>query len=153
MDPALVVVHDEVRAGTRTAPWAVTDGMVTFHGRLYIPAASPLLSEIVAAVHVDGHEGVHRTLHRLRRDFHFPNMRRLVQDFVRECATCQQYKSEHLHPAGLLQPLPIPSVVWGDIGLDFVEALPRVHDKTVIPSVVDRFSKYCQFIPLCNTRL
>ena len=150
MDPALVAVHDEVRAGTRAAPWAVTDGMVTFDGRLYIPAASPLLPEIVTAVHADGHEGVHRTLHRLRRDFHFPNMRRMVQDFVRACATCQQYKSEHLHPAGLLHPLPIPSVVWADIGLDFVEALPRVHGKTVILSVVDRFSKYCHFIPLAH---
>jgi len=73
-----------------------------------------------------------------------------VQDFVRACATCQQYKSEHLHPAGLLHPLPIPSVVWADIGLDFVEALPRVHAKTVILSVVDRFSKYCHFIPLAH---
>jgi hypothetical protein len=149
LDPALAAIHDEVRAGTRAAPWAVTDGMVTFDGRLYIPAASPL-HEILAAVHEDGHEGVHRTLHRLRRDFHFPNMRHLVQDFVRVCPTCQQYKSEHLHPAGLLLPLPVPSVVWADIGLDFIEALPNVHGKTVILSVVDRFSKYCHFIPLSH---
>jgi len=77
-------------------------------------------------------------------------MRRLVQDFVRACATCQRYKSEHLHPAGLLQPLPVPSIVWADIGIDFVEALPRVHGRTVILSVVDRFSKYALFIPLAH---
>jgi hypothetical protein len=46
-----------VRAGTRAAPWAVTGGMVTFDGRLYIPSTSPLLPEIMAAVHADGHEG------------------------------------------------------------------------------------------------
>jgi hypothetical protein len=103
MDPALTAIHEGVGAGTRDAPWAVADGMVTYDGRLYIPPTSPLLQEIVAAVHEDGHEGVHRTLHRLRRDFHFPNMRRLVQDFVRACTTCQRFKSEHLHPAGLLQ--------------------------------------------------
>jgi hypothetical protein len=77
-------------------------------------------------------------------------MRRCVQDFVRECATCQRYKSEHLHPAGLLLPLPIPTIVWADIGLDFVEALPRVNKKSVILSVVDRFSKYCHFNPLAH---
>ncbi len=149
-DPALVAIHDEIVAGTRAAPWAITDGLITYDGRLYIPPTSPLLPEIVAAVHDDGHEGVQRTLHRLHRDFHFPNMRRCVQDFVRECITCQRYKTEHLHPAGLLLPLPVPTVVWADIGLDFVEALPRVNGKSVILSVVDRFSKYCHFIPLAH---
>ena len=124
--------------------------MVVFDGRLYIPPASPLLQEILAATHNDGHEGVQRTMHRLRRDFHFPNLRRLVQDFVRACATCQRYKSEHLQPAGLLLPLPVPTAVWTDIGLDFIEALPRVKGKLVILSVVNRFSKYCHFIPLAH---
>ena len=60
------------------------------------------------AVHEDGHEGVQRTMHRLRRDFHFPNMKQLVQELVRVCLVCQRYKSEHLHPAGLLLPLLVP---------------------------------------------
>ena len=124
--------------------------MVAFDDRLYIPPASPLLQEILVVAHNDGHEGIHRTLHRLRRDFHFPNMRRLVQDFVKACVTCQQYKSDHLRPAGLLQPLLVPSAVWADIGIDFIEALPKVQSKTVILSVVDRFSKYFHFIPLAH---
>jgi hypothetical protein len=129
-DPALVALREELAAGSRAAPWALTDDLVTYYdGRLYVPPASPLLQELVAAVHEDGHEGVQRTLHRLRRDFHFPNMRRIVQDLVGACVTCQRYKSEHLHPAGLLHPLPVP---------------------TVILTVVDRFSKYCHFIPLAH---
>jgi hypothetical protein len=47
-------------------------------------------------------------------------------------------------------PLPVPSVVWADISLDFMEALPSVNGKMVILSVVDRFSKYCHFIPLAH---
>ena len=82
-DPALVAMRDELFAGSRTTPWALNDDLVTYAGRLYIPPASPLLQELLAAVHEDGHEGVQRTLHRLRRDFHFPDMRRIVQDFVR----------------------------------------------------------------------
>ena len=149
-EPALVALRDELAAGTRGAPWSLLDGMVAYADRLYIPLDSPLLLEVVAATHDDGHEGVQRTLHRLRRDFYFPAMRHVVQDFVRACATCQRNKSEHLHPAGLLLPLPVPQAVWSDVSLDFIEALPRVGGKSVILTVVDRFSKYCHFIPLAH---
>ena len=47
-------------------------------------------------------------------------------------------------------PLPVPHSVWTDIALDFVEALPKVRSKSVILTVVDRFSKYCHFIPLAH---
>jgi hypothetical protein len=149
-DPALVALRDEVQAGSKALPWAIVDDLLQYSGRLYVPPASPLLQELLAAVHEEGHEGVQRTLHRLRRDFHFPNMKRIVQDFVRLCSTCQRYKSEHLHPAGLLLPLPVPQGVWTDVALDFVEALPKVRGKSVILTVVDRFSKYCHFIPLAH---
>ena len=82
-EPAIIAIRDDVLAGIRTAPWAIVDGMLQYAGRLYIPPASPLLHEILEAVHAEGHEGVQRTLHRLRRDFHFPNMKQVVQDFVR----------------------------------------------------------------------
>jgi hypothetical protein len=149
-DPTLVAMHAEITAGTRPATWTIVDGMVLLGGRLYISPASPLLSAILRAVHEDGHEGVQHTLHHLRRDFHFPNMKEFVQDWVRSCAVCQRYKSEHLHPAGLLMPLPVPQGVWTDVALDFVEALPRVRGKSVILTVVDRLSKYCYFIPLVH---
>jgi transposase InsO family protein len=89
-------------------------------------------------------------MHFQRRDFHFPNMKQAVHDWVRSCAVCQRNKAEHLHPAGLLLPLPVPQGVWTDIALDFIEALPRVRGKSVILTVVDWFSKYNHFIPLAH---
>ncbi|KAF0921687.1 hypothetical protein E2562_030991 [Oryza meyeriana var. granulata] len=47
-------------------------------------------------------------------------------------------------------PLPVPQTVWTDIGLDFMEALPRVGGRSVILTVVDCFSKYYHFIPLSH---
>ena len=34
--------------------------------------------------------------------------------------------------------------------MDFVEGLPRVHGKSVILTVVDRFSKQAHFLPLSH---
>lgn len=114
-----------------------------------MPASAPSLHGILTAVHAQ-HEGVSKTLHRLRADFHIPQDHQAVQDFVRACVTCQRNKSEHLHPAGLLQPLPVPSIVWADISMDFIEGLPRVQGKSVILSVIERFSKFAHFIPLSH---
>ena len=99
-DPAVVTLREEILAGMRASPWAVRDSLVTYARRLYITPSSPLLLEIRATIHEDGHEGVQRTLHRLRHDFHFPGMRQHVQYFIRTCRTCQRLKSEHLHPGG-----------------------------------------------------
>ena len=38
---------------------------------------------------------------------------RLVMELIRNCEVCQQNKTEHLRPGGLLQPLKIPSVLGG----------------------------------------
>lgn len=62
---------------------------------------------------------------------------------------CQRNKGEQLHLADL-QPLDIPSTIWADIAMDFVEGLPRVHGRSVILTVVDRFSKFAHFIPLAH---
>jgi hypothetical protein len=47
-----------------------------------------------------------------------------------------------------LQPLEVPSTVWSHIAMDFVEGFSRVNGKSVILTVVDRFSKYAHFVPL-----
>jgi len=64
---------------------------------------------VVHLAHSAGHEGVQKTLVRLRADFYIPGDRQLVHDFVRSCDVCQRNKTPTTQPAGLLQPLDVPS--------------------------------------------
>lgn len=49
-----------------------------------------------------------------------------------------------------MQPLDVPSQVWADIAMDFIDRLPRVNGKSIILTVVDRFSKMAHFITLSH---
>lgn len=148
--PELVSLRDRILGGQADAGWSFVDGLIIFKGRIFLPASSPLWPQLIAEVHNAGHEGIQKTLHRLRASFYNPSLSKLVREFVAGCIVCQRNKTEHLHPAGLLQPLVVPTTVWSDISMDFVEGLPKVHGKSVILSVVDRFSKYAHFMALSH---
>jgi hypothetical protein len=60
---------------------------------------------------------------------------------------CQKVKAEHRHPAGFLQPLPIPEWKWEVVTMDFITKLPRTtkqHDSIMV--VVDNLTKVSHFI-------
>jgi hypothetical protein len=130
--------------------WRVINGLVTVRGRVYIPSSSSLAQEAIAGTHGTSHEGVQKTLHRLRVDFFMLAARAVVQDFVRACDIYQCHRTEQLQPARLLPPLDFLSTVWTDMSMDFIEGLLRVNGKSVILTVVDRFSKAAHFIPLAH---
>jgi hypothetical protein len=71
-DPALKRLYEQIEKGELVASWSVIDGLIMFQKRIYIPPASYLLHTILKVVHAMGHEGVQKTLHRFRKDFHTP---------------------------------------------------------------------------------
>ncbi|GJV37156.1 retrotransposon-related protein [Tanacetum coccineum] len=73
-----------------------------------------------------------------------------VKSFVRKCDVCQRNKPNLEAYPGALQPLPIPTRVWQDVSMDFVDGLPTSQGKTIILVIVDRLTKYAHFMALSH---
>jgi hypothetical protein len=54
------------------------------------------------------------------------------------------------HPAGLLQPLPIPEQKWESIYMDFITRLPKTKGRNCIYVVVDRLTKFAHFFSISS---
>ncbi|KAL2225724.1 UNVERIFIED_CONTAM: Transposon Ty3-I Gag-Pol polyprotein [Sesamum indicum] len=121
---------------------------VDFANQLCVPNCS-IRSLLLKEAHsggLMGHFGISKTLGVLSEHFYWAKMRRDVEKFVGKCIVCHKAKSK-LNPHGLYMPLPIPSVPWEDISMDFVLGLPRSkRGRDSIFVVVDRFSKMAHFI-------
>ncbi|WVZ05912.1 hypothetical protein V8G54_019258 [Vigna mungo] len=110
-----------------------------------------LINMILAQFHtfkVGGHAGTTRTTARIGAQFYWPRMREDIRKYIKECVICQQAKVSQSLPTSLLQPLPIPNIIWEDIAMDFITNLPLSHGHSNIMVMIDRLSKFAHFIPL-----
>ncbi|CAI7876562.1 unnamed protein product [Closterium sp. NIES-54] len=98
------------------------------------------------------HFGSDKTYAAISRDYYWPGLSRSVAEYVASCPTCQVNKARTTGPAGLLQPLEIPTAPWTCVSLDFITDLPRTptgFDSILV--VIDKLSKMAHFIPTTGT--
>ncbi|MBW0570185.1 hypothetical protein O181_109900 [Austropuccinia psidii MF-1] len=93
-----------------------------------------------------GHPGQEKTLKLVRRDFNWSGMTQVMKDYVSSCQQCSRNKNIHHKKFGLLKPIPIPSVPWICLSIDFITQLPLSNSFDSILVIVDRFSKMAVFI-------
>lgn len=98
-----------------------------------------------------GHSGIDATTRKVLTYFYWKGIRSDIASFVKKCVICQRNKYDTSASPGLLQPLPIPSLHWTDICMDFIEGLPKSKGRTIIWVIVDRLTKSRHFIALSHS--
>jgi hypothetical protein len=132
-----------------------TDGLLLYKNIIYVPNDRELKLAILKEMHnvtYAGHPGYQKTVAAVKSHYFWPGMKKEIVEYIARCMECQKVKAEHRHPAGLLQPLPIPEWKWEVITMDFITGLPRTskqHDSIMV--VVDKLTKAAHFIPLKTT--
>jgi len=131
------------------AGYSLDNGLIRHHNKLWIGNNSALKTKLIASFHstaIGGHSGTAATYQRLKNHFSWKGMKQAVESYIKQCDVCQHAKHSNTHPAGLLQPLPLPQGVWMDLSMDFIDGLPRSQGYSVIFVVVDRLTKYAHFM-------
>jgi hypothetical protein len=131
------------------------DGILLYRNRIYVPSSHELRSMILKEMHnvsYAGHPGYQKTVVAIKSHYYWPSLKKEIAEYIAKCMECQRVKAKHRHPAGLLQPLPIPERKREVVTMDFITGLPRTnkqHDSIMV--VVDKLTKAAHFIPLKTT--
>jgi hypothetical protein len=86
------------------------DETLIYKSRVYVPNSQELKKIIFREMHnvpYVGHLGYRKTIATVKSQHYWPGMKKEFVEYIAKCLECQKVKDEHIHPVGLLQPLPI----------------------------------------------
>ncbi|GJY33020.1 retrotransposon-related protein [Tanacetum coccineum] len=148
-DTVLQAIITRLQKGENVKHYTWNHDQLRRKGKLVIGNDTMLRQALLVHFHNDsvgGHSGNTTTVNRHSGMCYWKKMRHDVKTFVASCTVCQRSKYDLAAYLGLLQPLPVPNLIWKEISMDFIEGLPMSNGKSVILVVVDRLSKYNHFI-------
>lgn len=96
-----------------------------------------------------GHQGIGRTLPRLRERYWWPGMSKYVTDYLAKCPLCLAHKDRPRPPREPLGDRPPPKAPWERLHADvWSPGNPSDSGQRYVLGVVDTFSKYLVLIPM-----
>ncbi|KAJ2971427.1 hypothetical protein NUW54_g12510 [Trametes sanguinea] len=101
------------------------------------------------------HLGPHKTASLLRDHVWWKTLLQDVQKYCDTCMTCKRSKPANQKPYGLLNPLPVPSMPWEAVGIDFVGPLPESKNRDgsfdAITTIIDLLTGMVHLVPSRTT--
>lgn len=133
---------------------SIREGALYHQDKLWVPNDPSILVPLLREVHdqpASGHPGIHRTIELLRRNYYWPNMRKEVDQYIRNCYSCHGSKAPRDKYNGLLVPASIPTQRWTDITMDFITGLPDSDSCNAICTIVDKLTRERHYEPCTAT--
>ena len=125
--------------------------MLQYRELPYVPEI--IRSKVISCHHDDllaGYFGIDKTRELVGRKYHWPSLRKDVENYVRGCDVCLASKAVRDKPYGDLQSMFVPTHRWKDLSMDFVIGLPLFADWKgdsygSILIIVDRLTKMVHY--------
>jgi hypothetical protein len=95
MSPYRELRKDKGRGTVKSAEWLESDGLLMFHGKIYIPKDRELRHRIVEQHHntcIARYAGRFKTLELVSRNYWWPQMSCLIVIYVKTCDLCNRTK-------------------------------------------------------------
>jgi hypothetical protein len=87
------------------------DGIFVYKGKVYVLNSNELKNVVLKEMYNVSYvrnKGYQKTIGAVRSQYFWPGMKKEVANYIAKCLECQKMNTEHMHPIGMLHPLPIP---------------------------------------------
>lgn len=115
--------------------------------RPYIPKKFRL--NVLKTIHAVSHPGIRASRKLLVDRFVWPSINKDVKEYVQSCDNCQRSKI-HRHTSSPLQSFGVPKTRFLHVHIDLVGPLPSSKGNRYVLTMVDRFTRWPEAVPLPN---
>jgi len=106
---------------------------------------------MISEIHTKRHQSADRNLRYGSEYSYWPEMRKDLTDFVRQCELCQANKERNTLPASEAQTLPFPTEIFSSYAIDFMGCFTKLKGQDSVLVVVDRAVGFSWVIPTSVT--
>jgi len=147
-DPLTMDFNKKLESDPLPKGWKVDQSLWTYMGKIYVPPV--LRQDVFREMHSKGqaaHPGIKGTTSTVANDYYWPGLRRDVEEWVKNCDTCQRMKNRNKKPHGELKPIdPVPRF-WGVVTTDLITGLPPCKGFDAIITFTDKRGKIKHVAP------